>query len=306
MINQDDINFFTGNILWFPPNDMILNINQFYDIIFPQRDFDIIGVYGRGGFGLVLHVRHKITNRDYALKLLHHNGEDTDREFRLQSIFANYNMAPKLHHYEVIVKNKYPLIINGGERVFDIVFAMALMDPITMTVDKYIFRGGDLKRLYYPFECLIIKKYLLNYPNSLLHGDMHIANIAILKDGKTLGFIDFGWTFDKPSILQVLDCIPLISFLVNDPSKRGIPLAKFLVKLYNKMFKINLVLNNFTTLKCGGYTYHDQDTNSFLHSYNWELNRFVNDPFMKVVKGHVTIEDLKKVFPKIEPPKVKY
>ena len=294
MINQDDINFFTGNVLWFPIDKLMLNLNQFYDLVFPEHDYDIVKVYGRGAFGLVLHVKHKITNKNYALKLLHYMGENTDREFKIQPIFANYNMAPKLYQYEVVIKNEY---LVGKITYNNIVFVKALMDPITMTVNDYINRKGDIKKLYQPFECLIIKKYILNYSNSLLHGDMHIANICILKDGKTLGFIDFGWTFDKPSVLQLLDCIPLITSLLN--SGVGLPLANFLIKLYDKMFNIKLDMKKFKILQSGGYAYQDKDI--FLHSYNFIQLKM---GFPENIKGHITIEDIKRVFPNIDPPKV--
>lgn len=280
MVNTREINFFIVKILRLPEN-LEVNINDLNTLIFPKKKYRIQGVYGFGAYGLILKVKSNTNSQTYALKLSRADAFSLN-EFHIQKQFAEYNMAPKLHLYD---------ITEGILKGHTVNFTRAVMDPITTTIYQYIKTGQNVKKLIRPFSCLIKKKFLLDYPNPYLHGDMHCNNIVILQDGKTLGFIDFGWSRKKPASLQILDCIPLIGSLMVFDEKL---LCKSLISLYNKMFNVKLELDNFDLHPGDGYGYRIKNT--YLHSYDWGKTSRRN-PLP-------TVAELHKIFPKFDTPKV--
>jgi hypothetical protein len=232
-----------------------------------DKNIEIVGIYGKGSNALVLKV--KKGDKFFAVKLsgVSIDREKTLREYNIQKIFAEYNMAPRISDIQ-IMDYEYKKI-----RVH---FVRALMDPIYTTVYNYLREGRDAGKLIEPMKCLIQKKYLLEYPKPYLHSDMHVANIAILKDKKTLGFIDFGMTVHAPPFMQILDCIPLITSLKLSGVSRAF--LELLIDAYNQIFRIKLDVNKFEdyliTIKDGsnrkipiGYQYRSDGI--VLHSYSW-------------------------------------
>ena len=288
MINQRDVNFFVAQILKLDPDRIRLRVDDFQQLIFPFTDFEILGVFGVGAYGMVLATRFLQTGDVYATKLMRYE-KDSEKEFVIQHLFSQYDMAPKLFHQEV-VDTKY------GIKIYKVI-----MERITSTVANYLQENNDPRKLFFAFECLIKKKFLLEQPFPYLHGDMHIGNIAILKDGKTLGFIDFGLSRKKTQLEQFLDCIPLIGGLKFMPNNKGEPLAKFLMKFYERMFKVTLSYNDFVKLPVGGYTYVIQRKEGlplFLHSYS------LKNTGLKYVKKTVDDKDIKEGFSSIEIPAI--
>lgn len=284
MLNQFEINFFITRILNLSPN-LKITPQELERLIFPKKKYRIVGVYGHGGNGLILKVQSNSDSNTYAIKLSPAS-EQSLYEFDIQVKFAAYDMAPNVYLYD---------ITEGSIRNYNVKFVRAVMDPITSTVFQYLKSGYSSRKLQYPFECLIKKKYILQYPNSFLHCDMHCNNIVILQDGKTLGFIDFGLSREKPSALQILDSIPLItSCKYSVPTRQSELLSKFLLKLYNKMFNVNMKLENFVSRQQDGYAY--KFNNYYLHSYDWAPGGSRN-PLP-------TVRDIKYIFPSFEPPEV--
>lgn len=258
MITSNEINFFIQTVLCLNPQDFTLTVDELNQLIFPLNLFKMVGVYGKGQNGLVLQIISTHTHQTYAMKLsrIRSNEERTLSEYNIQREFAEYNMAPTLHKLDV-----YKLTVKGVR----VGFVRAIMDPIYMTVYKYLREGHNPEQLFEPMMCLLKKKYLLAYPNPYLHSDMHIENIVVLKDQKTLGFIDFGYTMKKPAELQVLDCIPLIGFLKT--SRISSSLLNFVVKFYERMFRIKINVEKFGAHPNGGYCY--KMDHKLLHSYYW-------------------------------------
>ncbi len=283
MLTQQDINFFIHIILQLPRN-MEISYTEMNSLIFPKKRYRIVGVYGSGTFGLILKIKSNSDYRTYALKLTRANANAL-KEFDIQTRFAEYNMAPQLYLYDVT---------ESRLRGYNVMFVRAVMDPIRNTVYQYLRTGNSPRKLFDAFECLIKKKYLLDYPYPYLHSDMHINNIVILKDGKTLGFIDFGLTHRKPAELQLLDCIPLIASCRLTLPMEAEPLAKFLIRFYDRMFKVKLELDRFMEHPGGGYAYFIDGV--YLHSYDWmptsKRNRLIAP------------SELKRLFPKLKLPKV--
>jgi len=257
-----------------------------------DKEVEILGVYGRGANGLVLKV--KKANKLFAVKLsgVGMSREKTMKEYDTQKIFAEYNMAPKISDIQ-IMDYEYKSARASFVRVF--------MEPIYMTIYNYLREGKDAEKLIEPMKCLIQKKYILEYPKPYLHSDMHFGNIAILKDKKTLGFIDFGMTIHAPAFMQVLDCIPLITSLKFSGVSKAF--LELLMDYYNKMFRIKLDIKKFDNytetdgnrkVNCG-YLYRSNGIE--LHSYSW------------VVQGDrkplPTKDQIEAVFPTIKFPRVR-
>jgi hypothetical protein len=285
MITVNEINFFIKTVLGLNPNEFSLTVDEFSHLIFPLGLFKIIGVYGKGQNGLVLQIASNL-DQVYAMKLsrIRSTEDRTLNEYNIQKHFAEYNMAPTLHKLDV-----FKTTVKGVR----IGFVRAIMDPIYMTMFRYIREGHDPQQLFEPLMCLLKKKYLLRYPKPYLHSDMHIENIVILQDQKTLGFIDFGYTIAKAAELQILDCIPLIGFLKQ--SNTSSALLNFSVKFYERMFKIKINLDKFIILPQGGYGYQ-LNTGKILHSYNW-----IPDPTLNR-NPLGTLDEIRIAFPTFEAP----
>jgi len=286
MLTQQDINFFIHTILRLPRN-IEVSYTEMNNLIFPKRKYKIVGVYGSGTFGLILKIKSNSDYRTYALKLVRATANAL-KEFDIQNKFAQYNMAPQLYLSD-ITEAKF--------REYNVMFVRAVMDPIRNTVFQYLRSGNSPRKLFYAFECLIKKKFLLDYPFPYLHSDTHVNNIVILKDGKTLGFIDFGLAHHKPAELQILDCIPLIaSCKLTLPRTVGEPLTEFLIRFYERMFHVPLVYSNFMEHPSGegGYAYFVNGV--YLHSYDWQPTQ----KRQRLIKP----SELKRVFPTMKLPKV--
>jgi hypothetical protein len=257
-----------------------------------DKEVEILSVYGKGAQGLVLKVKKE--NKLFAVKLsgIRIDREKTLKEYNTQKIFAEYNMAPKIWDIQ-IMDYEYKNVRVSFVRVF--------MDPIYTTIYNYLREGKNAEKLMEPMKCLIQKKYILEYPNPYLHSDMHFGNIAILKDKKTLGFIDFGMTVRAPAFLQVLDCIPLITSLKFSGVSKAF--LELLIDYYNQMFRIKLDINKFDNYMItdgnrkvpSGYLYRSNGI--VLHSYSW-VPGGERTPLP-------TKEQLETVFPTIKFPKVR-
>jgi hypothetical protein len=198
------------------------------DVLFP---IVVTGEYGSGVNAIVLRIKDAKHNI-YALRY-----GDYDRSaVALQQELAKYAMAPRAHY----AGNKF-----------------VIMDKISNTLDNYIRTAYDTKTLMGALKCLLDKKALLN----MVHGDMHLGNIAILQDGTTLGFIDFEFSMfatpppDMPlSALSILDFIPLLGDMLQQ-GDRTEALAHATLAYYHKTYKIVIHPQEIKRPKGGGFMY---------------------------------------------------
>lgn len=299
MIDPRFIQIFVQDILglWIEHPEKVTQkeINHF---LFPQKRFVLIGVYGSGAEGIVFKIIHKESRQVYALKLRQYIGSETLQEFQIQKKFAPYKMAPEIFEAD---------IFTGVFQNFPVKFGRAIMTPIHTSVKQYLKDQKSIRKLFNALKCLIYKKYILDYPHPILHGDMHIDNLIFLEDGKTIGFIDFGYGLtQQPCVLQLLDCIPLvgsIKFSRCCPKDIQKKLCEQIIQLYNYLFSVELKFSNFILHPQGGYAYQMDnpiniyDTVVVLHSYNW-----VPTPERTPLP---TESLLKELFPTLRPPVVK-
>lgn len=287
MLSLEDINFLKNTVLRIQ-GQMTIPLSQFEALLFPKNDFKILGVYGRGVEGIVFKIEH-IDGGFFALKLKYANEEGRAlSEFYIQQEFAKYNMAPKLYDFS------YQTVSFRGQML---TFAKAIMDPINSTLNQYLrIEKKSVKKIIPAIECLLKKKYLLMHPHPFLHCDMQFDNIVILKDGRSIGMIDFSYSARMPAILQILDGIPLIGSLISDNLPSCRQLATSIMKFYESMFEIQLDITRFIPLLHGGYCYMLTDKD-FLHPYQWDSKNFYG---VEVVRP----EKLVWVFPQIKEPRV--
>lgn len=297
-LTQENINKFIIKFFGEEHKNMNLNQEVIEHFLLPEKNYKILGIYGFGVSATVFRVINIDTNKEYAVRVVRLTNENVNNlrnEVAIQDRLSNYGLAPViLNHWE------------GGQFYDGFYFFRIIMDTIDVTLDEYIKNNPrKLKQLYKPLECLIIKKYILDYPNSILHGDMITNNIAILNDKQTLGFIDFGWSTKAPSVLQLLDCICLVNALKGYNTRETQDFARYIIKLYNKMFNVKLEYDNFIQVEVLNYAYSTNiSTNRYLHSYRIPNYVIENNPTLKGVKSFISPEDLFQVFPEITPPTV--
>lgn len=300
MLTQDIIQLFCQKILQTP--NLTLSPFEMNELIFPARKFQIIGWYGKGESGIILQVESIEDSKLYALKVVGMRKFETDaqalREFEIQKRFAEYNMAPNIYVMDVR---------RSTIRNTPVQFVRVLMDPIDRTLLQCIRDQPPVerKKVLKALLCLVRKKFLLAYPYPFLHSDMHFNNIVLLQDQKTLGFIDFGLTVRKPALCQLLDVIPLVTSLkmqaqiLTNRFQRDacLSFARDVIRLYDKFFKIQLDFDRFEAHPTAAYRYVSED-GTVLHSYDWAPDaRLQRTP-------PSTEEDIRRVFPGIEPPKI--
>jgi len=301
MLTPEVIGLFCTRVL---KVDWPLTGREMNELIFPERRFWVDGYIGKGAHGLVLSVQSLDDNRSYAVKLYNTRNYPSDdaalREFQIQRQFATYNMAPRVHQMDI----RRMEFRNQRFKFARVIMERWQEDSLQ---DLLVKSKVEPRKLLVAFECLLKKKFLLNYPHPFLHSDMHSHNIKLAKDNKTLGFIDFGMTVQKPALLQLLDVIPLVSSLLEAASKpqftaaqRAVlqSFAEGVLKIYNRFFHVRLELDRFEVHPTGqGYQYRTP-SNTILHSYDWP----VNSALQRVALP--TEADIREAFPTIDPPTV--
>lgn len=229
---------------------------------------EIRSVYGQGTYALVLQIIDA-RGRIFALRVTTSSAESSNN-IAIQIALAKQDMAPHVYYISNL----------------DIGLDLSVMDPITTTLED-VLKTWPLSRLgaiLEALQCLLDKKILMN----LLHGDMHDGNIAVLKDGRTLGFIDYDYSIfipDNGNIL-ILDFIPLLASVATRVGGASDKLVKGLVEYYKDTYKITLDPKRVKPQEMGGYYYQGKDNiriNSYLkidENSNW---RFVTQIFEGIV-----------------------
>lgn len=273
MVNRSYLLHFARNVLQIQ-DALDVRVDEIEELLIPNGMFRIAGVYGKGEYGIVFRVETtarfsggEAARGTYALKVAHFPAQEPSpvlREFEIQKEFAAHHMAPAVH----LVDTKVTTFRNQPVR-----FVRALMDPIQSTLYDALTSVGMARRLVRALRCLIHKKYILRYPTPFMHADMHLRNIALLKDGKTLGFIDFGLSVPRPAYTQFLDGIPLLAHMKyasreRHPTPEAVEeLFQHTLKIYNELFHVELEAERLRRYPEGGFHYAARGV--VLHSYAW-------------------------------------
>jgi hypothetical protein len=266
------------------PDKRLHTENHMYDFVAKHlldQNYQLKSVFGAGVNGIVFKLVNKTSRQVLALKVLEDIPKSVD--VSLQVLFAKYDMAPKIHSTYKVKYKKRPLLF-------------IMMDPITCSFRKSLRKGDKTVADHTSaLECLLVKKMILGY----IHGDMHTENIAVLEDGKTLGFIDFGFTIKKPIEYQILDAFPLIGDLANyKASDLRDGMIMFCLKFYKLFFNILLNTKNITS-----FIYNGKDVGGFMykagpiHLYSY-LRDFPPQRGISVPKA------LGRVFPNYKVPRI--
>ncbi len=223
----------------------IFNVTVIKPLDFESNNFKFIKQLGQGAYATISLIRHIDTGREFAVRKSPPNNRQT---VGVQPLLSNYKMAPDIY---------YSGTIKQGNNLYTI----SIMDVIIGTLD-FARKHFDIKKLIQAMECLLDKKYLLKF----LHGDMHFENIVILKDGITLGFIDFDFSYiNVPYKYTVLDFIPLIGSLIKSKIKYYMELATLIKSYYKEKFNITIMDSLFVEKDdIGGYFYSQSNLNSYL------------------------------------------
>lgn len=240
-------------------------------------DAKVIGLYGIGARATVLKLKTK-SGETLAIRVLKDYSEQIDKDLAINKYLSHYEMAPVVHKVGLIRNLK-----SDKDNVYII-----LMDPVT-DLNSFLKSKPSIPSLLEAFDCLLGKKYLLKF----LHGDMHTENIVILKDGVTLGFIDFDFSlFKVTNEYNVLDFVPLIASIKGmEYGSQKTELLKGICDYYKKTFSLEIDIANIHNLKHGGYEYTvgRRNFNSYI--------RIIPAEF----KPKDVLHDLKIKLPKIVP-----
>jgi hypothetical protein len=161
---------------------------------------------------------------------------------------------------------------------------VSVEDPITADLRTFLKRPHNQKMVETALKCLLDKKYVIG----LLHGDMHLENIAVLKDGRTLGFIDFDFSaIEKNKALTVPDFVPLITSIKT--FRVGASILPYILRYYKNTFNITINISKLKVRNGGGFIYDNKITSYPTLTKNWNT---------------ITEIQLNQIFPKLTLPTV--
>lgn len=198
-----------------------------------------VGVAGKGAAATVYFAKEVSTGRRFAVRV-----SDGGHNVKTHLDFAKFGIAPKLY-YDALLFYK-----NTNTEM-----TIVVMEEISSTLAKII-NGPKINvdRIGRALECILDKKYLLR----ILHGDFHTENIVVLKDGRTMGLIDFDFSMTEVDpIVNILDFIPLLAGLKTRANTNSIKLLNYMLKYYKDTFDISIKVMSLRGKRGGGYEYVD-------------------------------------------------
>ena len=161
--------------------------NTFYDYSFikkeiSKQDFEIVKLLGRGSFGKVLLVKHKLDNKLYAMKIL-----------KKETIKRTNQVAHTKTERVILERMDHPFIVR-------LQFAFQTSEKLYLITD--FMQGGELfyhlhkeikftetKAKLYSAEIVLAIEYL--HKNNIIYRDLKPENILLDEDGH-IKLTDFG------------------------------------------------------------------------------------------------------------------
>lgn len=265
-------------------------------VIFIEEKYDYIidKVFGAGSYGVVFRItNHKGEHKAVKVGPVLLDFKKYSEQLGIQNSIAKYEMAPEVDESMYALLN--PAITRWFKKPPQSYY-ITFMDTIHSELPDFI-QSVPTTNLSRAFDCLLDKKYV----SYLVHGDMHIENIVLLKDGRTLGFIDF----DLSRIIKsqegrevgILDFIPLIESLKESKRPKSKRLIEHLLQYYHRTFNISIKPENLQRRKGGGYEYAVKDNRGVM-----KLNSYV--AIIPAVEARGIIKNIKFIFPNLGLPVV--
>ncbi|MBI3891220.1 MAG: serine/threonine protein kinase [Candidatus Wallbacteria bacterium] len=143
------------------------------------RTFDVLGVLGKGGMGIVLRCRQKDLGREVAVKLMLEHEPDQRQRFHREG-----KLLAMLRHPNLIT-----VLATGEARgrpylVFELVIGQTLRETLDRFGQMEIERGAQIVRQ-------VAEALALAHEKGILHRDVKATNILLTPDG-TAKLGDFG------------------------------------------------------------------------------------------------------------------
>ncbi|MCB9762622.1 MAG: protein kinase [Alphaproteobacteria bacterium] len=146
--------------------------------------YELLGVLGRGGMGVVMHARDPRLDREVALKLLHHAGEASDRQRR--RFLREARAVAKLEHPNIVD------IYDIGDQDGVLYFTMQLV--LGPTLRDRIEEGPMPPERALPIAISVARALQHAHDQGLIHRDVKPGNVLL--DGDTPMLTDFGLVKD--------------------------------------------------------------------------------------------------------------
>jgi len=178
------------------------NLGQVLGKTFQKSGWKIVCVYGAGEFGLTFGVRNANTGENAALKLvLEQKKRNFEHEISVHERFAKHKLAP-----HIFKKNKKAVVYQGLKKVknkFVLAYVMGTIDGVA--AEMFTKSRSKQELFFFANEMTRLVRKMVDY--NLVHGDMHMDNIAIMD--KQLVLIDFGYshfetTWPMYDIMQIV------------------------------------------------------------------------------------------------------
>jgi hypothetical protein len=248
------------------PIEKRLFANRKGELFKKLEKYRILKVYGSGTNSVVLKA-----SRGGNISAIRIGTEKwtPDKEYLRQTL-ESYKMAPEV---ELIVG------VTGAPSL-----TLSVEGVIAEDFKTFLEKKPNERMTESALKCLLDKKYVLG----MLHGDMHLENMAILEDGLTLGFIDFEFSeLGLESIFTIPDFVPLLGSIKY--FGKGTFLIPYILKYYKDTFNMDINMSKVKAWSRGGYIYDGALISYKALNPNWERE---------------TRAKLAKMFPKLTLPKI--
>jgi hypothetical protein len=252
----DDVKKLLQSVL---TGDESKNAKEITKLTPPLQSIKLIEKLGEGGYATVYLLIDGL-DRKFAARVEGVVKKDSASQLECYKKLSTNNrlMAPTLY------------LFHSG-RLGNIYIMDIIYGDLVSLVERNLVSNNSLGSA---LECLLDKKYI----HKFAHGDMHVSNIVVLKDGKTLGFIDFDLSDANPGdlapALNFLDLIPLLGSLME--LDKVIPgsvtsVINFLLGYVLRVYQVHLDHKRIVRRDGGGYGYLtllNDGTRIYLHPYH--------------------------------------
>ena len=172
----------SGNFNEEPKFDQKYSINNFSKVI--KEIFPVL--LGSGSFGNVYLVRHKITQEEYAMKVVNKKKLDQLYGNSYEQVLNEIRIQSKLDHENII----HIYNVSEDEENINIIMEYAQKGNLFDVIKKE--KKGISEEKAYKYFIQIVNAVYYLHQNNIIHRDIKPENILISEDD-TIKLCDFGW-----------------------------------------------------------------------------------------------------------------